>query len=106
MGLLERLHLESDVEMKFHSPTRREKWFGKYKGGSVEFVINDKYREPGGIDWTLLSELTVFEKFAKLRPLADYMTGRGNEVKFMVSFFQFSVKFKDIQEAVWFRMNT
>jgi len=106
MGLLERLQLESDFDIEFTLPTRLQRWFGEYKGGSVEFVINNKYREPGGLDWDVVYKTRIFEKFARMERLANYMADRGNDVNFMISFLKFSINFKDINEAVWFRMNT
>ena len=104
MGLLNKLGLYSDIQPVFTSPTRREKWFTKYKGGRVDFVLDKRFEEPGGFDWLVIDDERLFEKFVKLQTLADETRDRGNEVKFRWSFCDFSVKFLNTSEAVWFRM--
>lgn len=104
MGILTKLGLTSVLEPRFRSPTVREKLFTKYKGGRVEFVLNEMYEEPGGYDWGMIEEDNVFQKVGGLRSLADEMETRGNDVKFIVSFCHLSIRFLNIKEAVWCRM--
>lgn len=107
MGLLESLKLNSDFDIEFTLPTCWQRWFGEYKGGTVEFIVKEKYQaiDHSGLDWELLDAKRVFDRFSMLQVLAEETKERGNDVNFIVSFCQLSIKFKNIQEAVWFRMN-
>lgn len=104
MGLLANLDLDSVLTIHFTPPKLLEKWFSKYKGGQIEFVLNERYEEPGGYDWILIEKENLFLKFSFLRPFVDEMEGRGNRVEFSMPFCRLSIKFLNVKEAVWFRM--
>lgn len=104
MNLLTKLGLDSDIDIRFYPPNVWQHYFTKHKGGEVHFGPNEKYHEPGGYDWLEILEENLFDRFARLKPLANEIAKRGNKVEFNETFCQFSVKFLNINEATLFRM--